>query len=80
MQTQIKNWGNSQGIRLSKEAMQEAGFKNDETLTMIVNKGQIILQKKFRHKPLKERMAAYGGKLDLIEEVDFGAPGEGELW
>ncbi|MBO6208694.1 MAG: AbrB/MazE/SpoVT family DNA-binding domain-containing protein [Lachnospiraceae bacterium] len=80
MQTQIKNWGNSQGIRLSKEAMQEAGFVNDETLTMIVNKGQIILQKEFRHRTLKERMSAYGGKLELIEEIDFGTPAEGELW
>ena len=80
MQTQIKNWGNSQGIRLSKEAMQEAGFENNELLTLTVSKGQIILQKSFRHKTLKERMGAFGGKLDFIEEIDFGTPGEGEIW
>ena len=80
MQTQIKNWGNSQGIRLSKEAMQEAGFEPDEILTLTVSRGQIILQKKFRHKTLKERMDEYGGKLELVEEMDFGEPGEGEIW
>ncbi|MBR3102963.1 MAG: AbrB/MazE/SpoVT family DNA-binding domain-containing protein [Lachnospiraceae bacterium] len=80
MQTQIKNWGNSQGIRLSKEAMQEAGFEKDEILTVTVSKGQIILQKRFRHKTLKERMDEYGGKLELVEEMDFGEPGEGEIW
>ena len=80
MQTQIKNWGNSQGIRLSKEAMQEAGFEKDEILTVTVSKGQIILQKRFRHKTLIERMDEYGGKLELVEEMDFGEPGEGEIW
>ena len=80
MQTQIKNWGNSQGIRLSKEAMQEAGFEKDEILTVTVSKGQIILQKRFRHKTLKERMDEYGGKLELVEEMDFGEPGQGEIW
>ena len=80
MQTQIKNWGNSQGIRLSKEAMQEAGFEPDEILTLTVSRGKIILQKKFRHKTLKERMDEYGGKLEFVEEIDFGAPGEGEIW
>ena len=80
MQTQIKNWGNSQGIRLSKEAMQEAGFEKDEILTVTVSKGQIILQKRFRQKTLKERMDEYGGKLELVEEMDFGEPGEGEIW
>ena len=80
MQTQIKNWGNSQGIRLSKEAMQEAGFEKDEIQTVTVSKGQIILQKRFRHKTLKERMDEYGGTLELVEEMDFGEPGEGEIW
>ena len=60
--------------------MQEAGFEKDEILTVTVSKGQIILQKRFRHKTLKERMDEYGGKLELVEEMDFGEPGEGEIW
>ena len=80
MQTQIKPWGNSQGIRIPKEALQEAGFETDEVLTVLVSKQQIILQKSFRHKTLKERMEPYGGVLELSDEIDYGVPGEGELW
>lgn len=80
MQTQLKAWGNSQGVRIPKEAVSEAGFNLDETLTITVYRGQIILQKEFRHKTLRERAAAYGGELHLSDEIDFGKPAEGELW
>lgn len=30
MVTQVKTWGNSQGIRLSKELLALAGIKNNE--------------------------------------------------
>lgn len=30
MQTQIKEWGNSQGIRLPKEVLKSAGFTLNE--------------------------------------------------
>ena len=32
MQTQVKEWGNSQGIRLPKEALKSAGFTLKEVL------------------------------------------------
>lgn len=80
MQTQIKAWGNSQGVRLSKEALETAGFRTDDVLTISVSKGQIILFKEFRHRTLPERMKAYHDKLQFSEEIDYGEPVEGELW
>ncbi len=80
MQTQIKAWGNSQGVRLPKGALEDAGFSKDDILTITVSKGQIILYKEFRHKSLKERMEAYGNKLHFTEEIDYGEPVEGEVW
>ena len=32
MQAQVKEWGNSQGIRLSKEVLKSAGIKLNEFL------------------------------------------------
>lgn len=80
MDTQIKAWGNSQGVRLPKEVLKEAGFQLDETLEITVSQGEIILHRAFRHKTLKERAAAYGGKLMLMDEVDYGDPAGGEIW
>ncbi len=80
MQTQLKSWGNSQGVRLPKEALAEAGFNIDDTLSISFTKGQIILQKPFHHRSLLDRMEAYEGKLYSEAEIDFGEKAEGELW
>ncbi|RKM56248.1 hypothetical protein D6853_05495 [Butyrivibrio sp. X503] len=49
MRAQVKTWGNSQGIRIPKEELQEA--------------------KAFRHRALEERVAEYGGKLNIDGEL-----------
>ena len=36
MQIQVKSWGNSQGIRLPKEILQDAGIALNETLEEII--------------------------------------------
>ncbi len=60
MQTQVKTWGNSQGIRIPKEILQEADIAIDEMLDIKVSNGVIMLLKPFRHKTLEERAAQYG--------------------
>lgn len=80
MQAQIKGWGNSQGIRLSKEILQAAGISLNEMLDITVSKGMITLTKSFRHKTLEERAAEYGGQLNLDGEGDWGEPVGREVW
>lgn len=41
MQTQIKEWGNSQGIRLPKEVLKSAGFTLNEVLDVTISNGVI---------------------------------------
>ena len=55
MEVQLKPWGNSQGIRLPKAVLNEAGFQPDDTL----------------HKTLEERAAAYDGKMNLDGGMDW---------
>ena len=80
MQTQVKTWGNSQGIRIPKEILQEEDIVIDEMLDIKVTNGVIMLLKPFRHKTLEERAAQYGGRLNLDGEFDWGEPVGREIW
>lgn len=80
MQVQIKNWGNSQGIRLPKELLTSAGIAVDDTLNVSISNGTIVLSKPFRHKTLEERAAEFGGQLNLDGEYDWGEPVGREVW
>lgn len=70
MQTQVKEWGNSQGIRLPKEVLKSAGFTLNEVLDVTISNGVITLVKTFRHKTLEERASEFDGKLMLDGEYD----------
>lgn len=80
MQAQVKTWGNSQGIRISKEIMQEANIAIDDVLNVKVANGMITLVKPFRHKSLEERAAEFDGKLNLDGEYDWGEAMGSEDW
>lgn len=80
MQAQVKEWGNSQGIRLPKEILKSAGIAVNEVLDITVSNGVITLAKSFSHKTLEERAAEYEGKLMLDGEYDWGGPAGREVW
>lgn len=80
MKLQIKEWGNSQGIRFPKEMMEEANLSVNDVLEAKVVNGAIVLAKPFRHKTLEERAAAYDGDLKLDGEFDWGEPLGREIW
>ena len=42
MQTTVKSWGNSQGIRLPKEVLQDAGITLNEVLNVTVKNGLLL--------------------------------------
>ena len=81
MVTQVKTWGNSQGIRLSKELLALAGIKSNDLLDISVIDGNIPPKKiENRHRTLEERAKEYGGKLGPYEEYDWGEPVGRERW
>ena len=80
MQAQVKEWGNSQGIRLPKEVLKSAGIALNEVLDVTVSNGVITLVKPFRHRTLEERAAEFDGKLMLDGEYDWGEPVGREAW
>ena len=74
MKAQVKEWGNSQGIRIPKEILEDAGISLNEVLDISVTDGVIMLAKTFRHKTLEERAAEFGGQLNLDGECDWVSP------
>lgn len=80
MQAQVKAWGNSQGIRIPKEALKEASISVEDYLDVTVSNGTIILEKTCRHRTLEERAAEYGGRLLLDGEFDWGDSKGREIW
>lgn len=86
-QTAIRRWGNSQGIRLSKEIINKTGLKENDQVEISIDDGKIVIEKVTpKYSNLKERLEAFYGKpLDDIfvedtQEVDVGAPRGKEVW
>lgn len=69
----VKNWGNSQGIRLPKKILDALDISAEDTLDVRVEDQRLILEKKFRHKTFEERVAAYGGEVSVMP-FDWGEP------
>lgn len=80
MITQVKAWGNSQGIRLSKEVLTLAGIQNDDYLDVELIDGTIVLKKTFKHRTLEERAEEFEGKVGPYDEFDWNAPVGRERW
>lgn len=86
-QTAIRRWGNSQGIRLSKEIINKTGLKENDQVEISIDDGKIVIEKvTSKYSNLKERLEAFYGKpLDDIfvedtQEVDVSAPRGKEVW
>lgn len=80
MIAQVKAWGNSQGVRLSKEILENAGIRTDDFLDISIVDGNIVLSKKFRHRTLEERAAEFEGKAGPYKEFQWGDPIGREVW
>ena len=80
MQTQVKEWGNSQGIRIPKNILEEANIAINDILDVTVSNGRIILVKPLRHRTLEERAEEYGGRIELDGEYDWGEKVGKEKW
>ena len=80
MQVKVQKWGNSSGIRFTKDFLRSAGVSLGDPLNAEVVNGQIVLTPRFCHRSLKERAAAYGGQLNLSAEEDREEPAGSEVW
>ncbi len=86
--TIIRRWGNSQGIRLSKEILSQMDLKEDDTVGISIYDGKMTIEKinKPKYLNLQERLEAfYKRPIDEIyvestQEVDVGDSVGNEKW
>ena len=86
--TIIRRWGNSQGIRLTKEILAQMNLQENDTVGINVYDGKMTVEKinKPKYLNLAERLEAfYKRPIDEIyvestQEVDVGDPKGNEIW
>ena len=87
-QTIIRKWGNSQGIRLSKEILSQMNLKEDDTIGISIYDGKMTIEKvnKPKYLNLEERLEAFYKRpieeiyVESTQEVDVGGPVRNEYW
>ena len=72
-QVAIKAWGNSQGIRIPKEILEQMQLKVSDVLDIGVEDDTIVLKKQFVHKTFEERLAEFDGEISFYD-FDWGEP------
>ena len=72
MKTIVKPWGNSQGIRISKELLNLLGIGVNEEVDLSIENNRLIISKSVQRKTLEEYAQPYGGRLGPYNEFDFG--------
>lgn len=82
MLVKVQKWGNSQGIRLSKEVLAEANILVGDELEIVTTKEQIVIKpvRKIRGKyDLKDLVSQIPSNYKVQEE-DWGSPVGLEVW
>ena len=77
-QVAIRAWGNSQGIRIPKDILNQLELGISDTLDISVQNDAIVLKKSFHHMTFEERLAANGGRVS-VSKFDWGEPEGREL-
>ena len=88
MLTKIQKWGNSQGLRLTKALLNEAGIHVGDEVNVSVQKGQIIVEPVSSVLGVSRVQGRYDLKALLSEmskeyqpeELDWGPPAGKEVW
>ncbi len=81
MVTKIQKWGNSQGLRFTKEVLEEAQIDVGDEVTVSVRKGRIIVEPvtRVRGRYKLQELVARIPKGHRAKEVDWAPIGK-ETW
>jgi antitoxin MazE len=82
MITRVRKWGNSQGLRLSKELLSDARINVGDAVDVSVHDGTIVITPACRVRgglDLEQLVAAIPEDYQP-EELDWGPPAGREVW
>ena len=82
MIVKVQKWGNSQGIRLSKEILHQANILIGDELEVVTTEDQLVVKPvyKIRGKYKIEDLVAKLPANYQVEELDWGKPVGMEVW
>ena len=82
MATKIQKWGNSQGLRLTKDLLQSARLEVGDEVEVSVKDGVLIIApaRKIRGRYKIEDLIANIPENHQPKEIDWGEPSGKEVW
>ena len=86
MTATLQKWGNSHGIRVPKQFLNDLDIKVNDKLSIAVVNDEIVIKKEKTHRTLKERLEDFYKKpiskikAIEVEEIDTGSPVGEEIW
>ena len=82
MLTKVQKWGNSQGLRVAKALLDEAGIQVGDEVNVSVEGGRIIVEPVSRIRGRYDLKALVSKMPEEYrpEELDWGPPAGKELW
>jgi len=82
MVTKVQKWGNSQGLRLSRQLLEEAQIAVGDEVNVAVHDGAIVVApaKRLRGKHNLRELVRQIPKGHKSEEIDWGGPVGQEVW
>ncbi len=82
MVTRIQKWGNSQGLRIPKEVLEEARVSVGDEVDVAVDDGTILVRpvRRVRGRHKLQDLLAQIPKGYQAEEADWGRPHGKESW
>lgn len=82
MTTKVQRWGNSQGLHLSRQILEDARISVGDEVDVLVQDGTIMIApvRRVRGKHSLRQLVARMPKDYKAEEVDWGRPVGKETW
>ncbi|MBN2097999.1 MAG: AbrB/MazE/SpoVT family DNA-binding domain-containing protein [Dehalococcoidia bacterium] len=82
MVTRIQKWGNSQGLRLPKQVLEDAHLSLGDDVDITVQDGLIVIvpARRVRGRHNLEELVSRIPKDYEAEEIDWGEPAGREAW
>ncbi len=82
MVTKIQKWGNSQGLRLARQILEDARISVGDDVDVAVREGMIVIApvRRIRGRQSLQALVARIPKNYKPEETDWGKPVGNEVW
>ena len=79
MQSRVKKWGNSQGLRLPQELLRQVNLAVGDEVDISVEDQKLVITRSRRRRSLEELLILMPDDYQVTEE-DFGPPVGREEW